>query len=171
MIDDHRVISVVLCAALAVMAIAFGLVLAGPASNLYPIGPLQPLNGPHPGGKACVRNPELSEELEILEASGVFEIVAANEASKVLTLHPRKTGGVCGNPLLLTWVTNGLVPATVAIRSTFSFTLEEDGVVSEKEFVLEAERRVSVVQRLFKPFRKDTRTLGTILASEYERER
>lgn len=167
----QRVISAVLCAALAVMVIAFGLVLAGPASNLYPVGPLQPLNGPHPGGKAFIRNPELSEELDILEASGVFEIVSADEASKVVTLHLRKTGAVCGNPLLLTWATNGLVPATVPISLTFSFTLEEDGVVSEHEFVLEAERRVSLVQRLFKPFRKDTQTLGAILGSEYERRR
>jgi hypothetical protein len=58
-------------------------------------------------------------------------------------------------------------PAPRSLRP--KVTLEEDGVVSEREFVLEAERRVSLIQHLFKPFRKDTRTLGAILASEYER--
>jgi hypothetical protein len=99
----------------------------------------------------------------------VFEIVSADRASKVVELHPREVAPVCGNPLLLTWATNGLVPATVPVRSTFSFTLEEDGVVSERQFVLEAERRVSPVQHLFTPFRSDTGTLGAILASEYDR--
>jgi len=157
-----------LMAALAFMVIVLGLAL-GPTSNLYPVGPLQRLSSEHPGGKAFVRNPELSDEFEILQASGVFEIVSADQASKVVELHPRKVAPVCGNPLLLTWATNGLVPATVPIRSTFSFALEEDGVVSEQHFVLEAECRVSPVQYVFKPFRKDTRTLGAILASEYAR--
>lgn len=174
MVDDRRVRSIVLWVAIiatAAVTVIVALVVAGPASNLYPVGPLQRLSSRHPGGKAFIRNPELSEELEILEASGIFEIVSADQASKVVELHPRKVASVCGNPLLLTWATNGLVPATVSVESTFSFTLEEGAVVSEQQFVLEAERRVSVVQHFFKPFRKDTRALGAILASEYERGR
>jgi hypothetical protein len=46
------------------------------------------------------------EVLEILRASGVFEIVSADQASKVIGLHPQKMGAACGNPLLLTWATN-----------------------------------------------------------------
>jgi hypothetical protein len=156
---------------LAWIPIAMGLVLAGCGSNLYPSGPIQPLSSRHPGGRAFVRNPELSEEFQILEASGIFEIVRENEASKSIELHPRKTGAACGNPLLLTWATFGLMPATVSITSTFSFTIKEKGVVSEREFVLEGERRVSLLQPLFKPFRSDTRTWGAILASEYEQGR
>ncbi len=60
-----------------VTAVGCLLVFGGPASNLYPAEPLQRLSSRHPGGKAFVRNPELSEELEILQASGVFEIVSA----------------------------------------------------------------------------------------------
>jgi len=146
-------------------------IFVGPASNLYAAASLQPLTGEHPGGKAFVRNPELAEELEILQASGLFEIVSAGQADKVVELHPQEQMGVCGNPLLLTWATGGLVPSTVSVGWTFSFTLQEDGVESEQRFVLQAERRVSLVQHLLRPFRSDTQTLGAILASEYERTR
>jgi len=166
------ILQAALIAVLALVIAALGLALAvGPASNVYPVGPLQPLSSRHPGGKVFVRNPELSEEFEILQASGIFEIVSADQAGKVVELHPRETAPVCGTSLLLTWATNGLVPATVPIRSTFSLTLEEDGLACERRFVLEAERRTSPVQHLFRPFRRETRTLGAILASEYERGR
>jgi len=143
----------------------------GPASNLYPAGALLSLTSEQPGGRIFVRNPELAEELEILRASGVFEIVSADQADKVVDLHPLEQAGVCGTPLVLTWATGGLVPATVSITRTFSFTLHEDGVDSEQRFVLQGERRVSLMQHLFKPFRSDTQTLGAMLASEYERTR
>jgi len=175
MTNGHRVKTIlgwaVLLAVLAFIVCALGLIFVGPTSNLYAVGSLQPLSSRYPGGKVFVRDPELAEELEILRASGVFEIVSADQANKVVELHPREQAPVCGNPLLLTWATFGLVPATVTVSSTFSFTLEEDGEVSEEQFVLQGERRVSLVQHVFKPFRSDTRTLGAILASEYERSR
>ena len=144
-------------------------IFVGPSSNLYAAGSLQPLTSEHPGGRAFVRNPELAEELETLRASGVFEIVSADQADKVVELHPLEQAGVCGNPLLLTWATGGLVPSTVSIGWIFAFTLQEDGIDSEQRFVLQGERRVSLVQHFYKPFRSDTQTLGAILASEYER--
>lgn len=146
-------------------------IFVGPASNLYAVGPLHRLSREHPGGRVFVRNPELAEELEILRASGVFEVVSADQADKVVELHPQEQAGVCGTPLLLTWATGGLVPSTVSIGWTFSFTVQEDGVDSEQRFVLQGERRVSLVEHLHKPFRNDTQTLGAILASEYERNR
>lgn len=145
--------------------------LVGPASNLYPTGSLLTLTSEHPGGRVVVQNPELAKELEILQASGVFEIVPADQADKVVELHPLEQGCVCGNPLLLTWATGGLMPATLSMAWKCSFTLREDGVESERQFVLQGERRVSPVQHLFKPFRSDAQTLGAILASEYERTR
>jgi len=160
-----------LVVALALVVLAVGLVILGAESNLYPTGPLQCLSSQTPGGKAFVRNSELSEEFEILQASGIFEIVPEGQASKVVELHPLEMGGSCGTPLVLTWATNGLVPATVRTSSTFSFTVEENGVVSEQQFVLEGERRISLLQRLVKPFHNDTQTWGAILASEYERGR
>jgi len=174
-VDGHRVRLTIFYAAMLValtlIIIGLWLAVAGPTSNLYPIGPLWRLSSVHPGGKVFVRNPELSDELEILQASGVFEIVPADKASRALELRPREMGGACGNPLLLTWATYGLVPATVPFRSTFSFTLEQDDIVSEQQYVLEAESRVSLVQQLYRPFRSEARTLGAILASEYERGR
>ena len=160
-----------LVAVAVIIVLAVGLLIVGPASNLYPTGPLQCLSSPNPGGKAFVRNSELSEEFEILQASGVFDIVPEGQASKFVELQPMEMGGACGTPLVLTWATNGLVPATVRVNATFSFTVEENGAVSEQKFVLEGERRVSLVQRLIKPFLSDRQTWGAILASEYERGR
>lgn len=171
MVNSHRLKLTarwaILLTALAFVVAALGLVLSGPASNLYPIGPLHGLSSQYPGGKVFARNPELLEELEILRASGVFELVSANQATKVVELHRLEWAPACGNPLLLTWATNGLVPATVRVQLTFSFALKENGVVSDQQFVLEANRRVSFMQRLYKPFCSKTRTLGAILASEY----
>jgi hypothetical protein len=146
-------------------------IFVGPASNLYATGSLQPLSNEFPGGRVFVRNPDLVEEFEVLQASGVFQIVSAEEADAVVKLHPMEQAGVCGNPLLLTWATGGLVPSKVPIGWTFSFTVQEDGSVSKQRFVLQGERRVSLIQRFHKPFRSDTQTLGIILASEYERSR
>lgn len=143
----------------------------GPASNLYPTGSLLTLTSEHSGGRVVVRNPELAKELEILRASGVFEIVPADQADKDVELHPLEQGCVCGNPLLLTWATGDLMPATLSTTWKYSFTLHEDGAALERQFVLRGERRVSLVQHLFKPFRSDAQTLGAILASEYERTR
>ena len=119
-------IAILLVAALIVCPMVA--IFVGPASNLYAIGSLHSLSSEHPGGRVFVRNPELAEELEILRASGVFEIVSADKADTVVELHPKEQAGACGNPLLLTWATGGLVPSTVRIGWTFSFTLEEDGV-------------------------------------------
>ncbi len=175
MVDRHRVrLLVGWSAGIAVLMFTvagMALVFIGPTSNLYPTKPLQPLSVRYPGGKVVVRNPELSEELKILRTSGVFEIVSSDNATRVVELRPRQADGVCGNPLLVTFVTVGLVPATVSNPSTFSFRLEENGTVSERQFRLEAERRVSLVQWVFKPFHSEPRTLGAILASEYERQR
>lgn len=171
MVDNRRlrltVRWAILLAALTFAITSLGFALSGPASNLCSAGPLRRLSGQFPGGKVFVRNPELQEELEILRASEVFEFVPASQATQVVELQPRKWAPVCGNPLLLHWLTCGLTPAAVRVQLTFSFSLEENGVVSDHQFVLEADRRVSFLQRFLKPFRDDTQTLGAILASEY----
>lgn len=153
--------------AVVILSVSFALFVAGPASNLYPVAPLQPLAVRFPGGKASVRNPELADELAILESSGIFEVVPASQARKVITLHPREDLPVCGTPLLFTWFTFGFASTTIPIESTFSFTLVENGVASKHQFVLQGERRVSRLERLYSPFRSDVRTWGRILASEY----
>ena len=117
MANGHRLKTIIgwiaLLPVVAFIVCAIVAIFVGPTSNLYAVGSLQPLSSQHPGGKVFVRNPELAEELEILRASGVFEIVSADEANNVVELHPREQGRSCGNPLLLTWATGGLVPDTV----------------------------------------------------------
>ncbi len=153
--------------AVVALSVASALFLIGPTSNLYPVAPLQPLAVQFPGGKACVRNPELADELAILESSRIFEIVPAGQARKVITLHPREDLPVCGTPILFTWFTFGVASTKIPIESTFSFTVVENGVASKHQCVLQGERRVSRLERLYSPFRSDVRTWGGILASEY----
>lgn len=148
-----------------------GMIIVGPSSNLYPIGSLRPLSSQYPGGKVFVRNPELASEFAILQASGVFEIVSEDQADKVVELHQCEEAGVCGMPLLGTFVTGGLMPTSVSDSWVFSFTVEKDGKLSEQQFTLQGERRVSHLQHFLRPFRSDTRTWGSILASEFERGR
>ena len=156
------------CALVALVAL---LALGCGTADLYPAASLQRLSRQHPGGRAFVANPELFEELEILRASGIFELVSQDETSRVIRLHPREHEFVCGNPFLLTIFTFGLMPALVPANSTFLFTVEENGIILEHRFFLAAENRISPLQYLFKPFRNDARTLSSILASEYEKSR
>jgi len=137
-------------------------------AHIYPSGPLDELAGSRPGGRASVANPELSEELAILETSGVYELVPAGHGDPVIRLEPRFTIGVCGNPILLTIVTFGLIPATVPYGSIFTYTVEApDGTVDAHVFRLSGETRISPFQYVMGLFHSDTEALGRMLASEY----
>lgn len=152
-----------LCAcALAALALGCG------TSHLYARGPLHTLPALHPGGRASVANPELAEELAILAASGIYELLPPGQAEQVIRLEPSFPVSPCGMPIVLTIVTFGLIPATAPYGSRFTYTVAAaDGSVDAHEFVLRADERISPFQYLMTPFHDDTATLGEILASEY----
>ncbi len=139
------------------------------ARNLYPRGKTLELPYRFPGGRVFVDNPGKTEEFAILRASGIFEI--SNDANEAihLTLHRRELRYGCGTPYVLTFFTFGLVPATMPADSVFSYSISDGGTSREFSFQLDMIEKVSPLQYLFKPFKDEIETLGSVLRTEYSK--
>jgi hypothetical protein len=137
------------------------------ASNFYPRGKTLELPQPFPGGRVFVDNPGMTEEFAILRASGIFEISNDPDEAIHLTLHHRELRYGCGTPYVLTFMTFGLVPATMPADSVFSYSISDGGASQEFTFELGIIEKVSPLQYLFKPFTDEIETLGSVLRTEY----
>ncbi len=76
-----------------------------------------------------VTNPEMNREYEILKASGIYQLSSQTNGARHLTLRPIQQYGRCGNPLMLTIITFGIVPGVLPAARTFEYDLDTDGVV------------------------------------------
>src|ERR1043166_1073917 len=131
--------SIVHIALLAVMA-----ALSGCTSTAYVNSKvhLQPFSG---GTRPTyVTNPELHREYEILCASGIYQLSSDREGARRLTLLPLKQYGRCGNPLMLSALTLGIVPGFLPGAYVFEYDLESDGAVERYEHLLPVYERVSI---------------------------
>ena len=75
-----------------------------------------------------VTNPQMHPEYEILKASEIYHLTNQPTGACALTLHPIREYGRCGNPLLLTLATFGLVPGYLPANRTFEYDLNTNGV-------------------------------------------
>lgn len=91
-----------------------------------------------------VTNPELQREYEVLKASGIYQLSSNPSSPLRLTLHPIRQYGRCGNPLMLTGLTLGIVPGVVSATHAFQYDLESDGKVQELNHRLALYERVSL---------------------------
>lgn len=95
-----------------------------------------------------VTNPELVREFEILKQSGIYHISNKPEAV-TLTLAPLKTWHYgCGNPLLGSVLTMGILPATLPATITFGYTLTEGGSIKQYGHSIRAYTRHSIWEHL-----------------------
>ena len=81
--------------------------------------------GPQP---VYVTNPELHREYDILRASGIYQISPKADGTRSLTLRPIRQFPRCGNPLMLTIFTLGLVPGYLPGAYAFEYDFQTDGV-------------------------------------------
>jgi hypothetical protein len=75
-----------------------------------------------------VTNPEMAREYAILKASGIYLLSGQPDGARRLTLYPVGHYFRCGNPLLLSGLTLGIIPGFLPGGRVFDYDLETDGV-------------------------------------------
>lgn len=97
-----------------------------------------------------VTNPTMQPEFEILKASGIYQLTNTPKGARQLTLLPIRQHGRCGNPLMLTFLTFGIVPGVLPSARSFDYDLETDGTVQHCVHPLPLFDRVSIWEWLVK---------------------
>jgi hypothetical protein len=97
--------------------------------------------GPTP---VYVTNPEMTPEYQILKRSGIYRISIDPEGARPLTLHRMGPRFVCGNPLITTVFTLGLIPVKLPAPWIFQYKMETDGRSEEVEHFLPLYERFSI---------------------------
>ena len=97
-----------------------------------------------------VTNPELQNEYEILRASEIYSFASQPEGARLLTLHPVRQYGRCGNPLLLSMLTFGIVPGILPADRAIEYELRTDGATERYEHHLPLYERFSIWERLMR---------------------
>ena len=109
-----------------------------------------------------VTNPELKEEYEVLRASGIYPLSTERDGARLLTLHPIVRYGRCGNPLMLTIFTCGIVPGVLPAARVFEYDLQTDGTTETRSHPLALYERFSIWERLLP--HNDQRKMAEALA-------
>ena len=91
-----------------------------------------------------VTNPELKFEHEVLKASGIYPLTHQTNASRHLTLRPIRQFARCGNPLMLSAFTLGIIPGEISGARTFEYELESDGKLQQCSHCLPLYERYSI---------------------------
>lgn len=102
------------------------------------------------------------KEYKILLTSGKFRTVDNPNAPNV-TLNPLGGPYPCGTPLLLSIFTLGLLPSSTQGPYSYSFTINDSGVITECNYRLITEIRYSIWEWFRKPFVDEASVLGECL--------
>src|SRR5437899_703927 len=123
------------------LAFVTGLVLAallsGCTSTLHVAGKRSELP-PFDGGRTpvYVTNPDMAPEYQILKRSGIYTVSSEPGGARRLTLHRMGHIPVCGNPLIATVFTLGLIPVKLPAPHIFQYDLETNGGSEEIEHLM-----------------------------------
>ncbi len=71
-----------------------------------------------------VTNPQMGREYQILKASGIYQLSDRPQSARRLTLRPIHQYGRCGNPLMLSAITLGIIPGVLPAARTFEYDLD-----------------------------------------------
>jgi hypothetical protein len=116
-----------------------------------------------------VTNPELSQEHELLRASAIYPLARHPDGARRLTLHPLRQYARCGNPLMLSGLTLGIIPGILPGERVFEYELETDGVMESYTHHLPVYERISVWEWLVRD--NDDKVLAEALAWAVRQER
>lgn len=96
-----------------------------------------------PRRSVYVQNDSLSQELSIIIASNLFDIITdSTEADLTLKLYPIQQSFVCGQPLTFSMITLGQIPIILPDRYIFRFDEIDNKVVTERVLELKIAQRV-----------------------------
>ena len=100
--------------------------------------------------KAYVLNPELEDEYDILKRSQLYELSNDSLNSVKIRLKPLQENLMCGNPLLGTVITFGLIPSAVEDNYLYSFTELNNESTVEREINVRVRMRLSIYEIFYR---------------------
>lgn len=95
-----------------------------------------------------VENPELKREYEILKFSKIFELSPDSSIENKVILNELHPMLFCGNPLVLTTITLGLIPGSVPDDYLYSFKLKGGDTEVEYSYTLRVISKYSIYESL-----------------------
>lgn len=99
-----------------------------------------------------VTNPS-HKNFEVLKKSGIYEISTSDDSMNKLTLIDSETVFSCGNGLIPSIFTLGILPGYVNAGENFAYKIEIDGESEIEEYYLDLYARYSIWEWFIKPFR------------------
>lgn len=123
-----------------------------------------------PKQKAFVVNKNLEREFNILKHSDIYEIVEDSTNAAKITLHPMMTRTPsCGNPMIGSMITVGLLPSGFPYDISYSYDVAENSTTKNYQYKLQVYQSLWLfnIFRLGKTFSKQSgkALLGSYIAS------
>ncbi|WP_223601596.1 hypothetical protein [Chryseobacterium sp. GVT01B] len=123
-----------------------------------------------PKQKAFVVNKELKKEFEILKHSDIYEIVEDSTHAAKIRLHPMLTRTPpCGNPMIGSMLTVGLLPSGFPYDISYSYDVAENSTTKNYQYKLQVYQSLWLfnIFRLGRTFSKQSgkALLGNYIAS------
>ncbi|MCQ9633974.1 hypothetical protein MP478_02665 [Chryseobacterium sp. WG14] len=123
-----------------------------------------------PKQKAFVVNKDLKKEYNILKHAGIYEMVEDSTNAAKITLHPMLTRTPsCGNPMIGTMITAGLLPSGFPYTIAYSYDVAENSTTKNYQYNLEVYQSLWLfnIFRLGRTFSKQSgkALLGNYIAS------
>ncbi|WP_284463629.1 hypothetical protein [Chryseobacterium sp.] len=120
--------------------------------------------------KAFVANKDLKKEFDILKHSKIYEIVDDSTNVAKITLHPMTTRTpFCGNPMIGSMITLGLMPSGFPYDISYSYDIDEKNTKKNYQYNLKVYQSLWLfnIFRLGKTFSKQSgkALLGNYIAS------
>ena len=108
---------------------------------------------------AYVLNSEMKQEMAVLEASSIYKLSSDPSTPSKIRLEPMERMLACGNPLIGSMFTLGLMP--VHLPDGYTMRFSEEGPLGKKEFayVLNMHYRYSLWERFY-IFSNEDKELG-----------
>lgn len=111
---------------------------------------------------AYVTNPELKRELAILQASQLYRISLNPAAPDKITLDPLEKHPGCGNPMMGTVFTLGMLTSHMSDRYTLGYTLQDSYGTRKLSYTVGMDYSYSLWET-FRIFSNDDEELGRAL--------
>ena len=105
---------------------------------------------PHDPIPVFVTNPEMKREYGILQGSGIFVLTSDTNCTRRVTLNSLQEVYGCGNGIILSLATVGVIPVIFETGYGFSYDIETADVVMRRDHSLRLYSRVSIWEWLIK---------------------
>lgn len=117
--------------------------------------------------KAFVVNKELEKEFKILKHSDIYEIVEDSTNAAKITLHPMETRTPsCGNPMIGSMITVGLLPSGFPYDISYRYDVTENSTTKNYQYQLKVYQSLWLFN-IFRVGRTFSKQSGKALLGSY----